>query len=69
MGDFGQDPRTSPSRSRVLARSGEPWRRLGTRVRIVLALVNELRRRGGRLGVAGLCIGGGQGMAMLEKAF
>ena len=53
----------------MLARSGEPWRRLGTRVRIVLALVNELRRRGGRLGVAGLCIGGGQGMAMLEKAF
>ncbi len=36
--------------------------------RIVLALVNELRRRGGRLGLATLCIGGGQGMAMVVEA-
>ncbi|MHB8766806.1 MAG: acetyl-CoA C-acetyltransferase [Deferrisomatales bacterium] len=36
--------------------------------RIVLTLVHELRRRGGRLGLAGLCIGGGQGMAMLVEA-
>lgn len=36
--------------------------------RIVLALANELRRRGGRLGLATLCIGGGQGMAMVIEA-
>ncbi len=36
--------------------------------RIVLALVNELRRRKGKLGLATLCIGGGQGMAMLVEA-
>ncbi|MFU8857350.1 MAG: acetyl-CoA C-acetyltransferase [Deferrisomatales bacterium] len=39
-----------------------------TGARIVLALVNELRRRQGRLGLASLCIGGGQGMAMLVEA-
>ncbi len=39
-----------------------------TGARIVLTLVNELRRRKGRLGLASLCIGGGQGMAMLVEA-
>jgi len=39
-----------------------------TGARIVLALVNELQRRRGRLGLATLCIGGGQGMAMLVEA-
>jgi len=40
-----------------------------TGARIVLTLVNEMNRSGSELGLAGLCIGGGQGMAMLlEKA-
>jgi acetyl-CoA C-acetyltransferase len=33
--------------------------------RIALHLVNELGRRGGGLGAAGLCGGGGQGEALL----
>jgi acetyl-CoA C-acetyltransferase len=36
--------------------------------RIVLHLANELRRRGGGLGVAALCGGGGQGSALLVQA-
>ncbi|GAB6064229.1 acetyl-CoA C-acetyltransferase [Deferrisoma palaeochoriense] len=36
--------------------------------RIVVTLVNELRRRGGRYGLATLCIGGGQGMALVVEA-
>ncbi len=36
--------------------------------RIVVTLVNELRRRGGRYGLASLCIGGGQGMALVVEA-
>ena len=35
--------------------------------RIVLTLVNELRRRGGGLGAAGLCGGGGQGDAAIIR--
>jgi acetyl-CoA C-acetyltransferase len=35
--------------------------------RIVLHLVNELRRRGGGTGAAGLCGGGGQGGALIIK--
>jgi acetyl-CoA C-acetyltransferase len=35
--------------------------------RIVLALVNELRRRGGGLGVAAICSGGGQGDAIVVE--
>jgi len=31
--------------------------------RIATTLLHELRRRGGRYGVASLCIGGGQGVA------
>ncbi|MGI8440513.1 MAG: acetyl-CoA C-acyltransferase, partial [Thermoleophilaceae bacterium] len=33
--------------------------------RIVMALVNELRRRGGGRGVAATCSGGGQGDAIV----
>lgn len=33
--------------------------------RIVLTLANELKRRGERYGIAALCVGGGQGMAIL----
>jgi acetyl-CoA C-acetyltransferase len=36
--------------------------------RIALALIYELRRRGGGLGAAALCGGGGQGSALLLKA-
>jgi len=36
--------------------------------RIALALIYELRRRGGGLGVAALCGGGGQGSALLVRA-
>jgi acetyl-CoA C-acetyltransferase len=35
-----------------------------TGTRIVVTLLHELRRRGGRLGLATLCISGGMGMAM-----
>jgi acetyl-CoA C-acetyltransferase len=40
---------------------GHPTGQSGTR--IVVALVHELRARGGRYGVASLCVGGGQGIA------
>jgi acetyl-CoA C-acetyltransferase len=36
--------------------------------RIALTLAYELRRRGGGLGAAGLCGGGGQGSALILKA-
>jgi acetyl-CoA C-acetyltransferase len=36
--------------------------------RVVLTLVNELRRRGGGLGAASLCGGGGQGEAAIVRA-
>jgi len=36
--------------------------------RILVTLVHELRRQGLSLGLASLCIGGGQGMAMLVEA-
>lgn len=40
---------------------GHPTGQSGTR--IVVSLVHELERRGGRYGVASLCVGGGQGIA------
>jgi len=39
-----------------------------TGARIVVALMNEMRRRNIELGLATLCIGGGQGMAMAIEA-
>lgn len=45
---------------------GHPLAASGTR--ITLALVNELRRRKGRYGAAGVCIGGGQGIAIIWEA-
>ena len=36
--------------------------------RLVLTLLKELKRRGGGLGIASLCIGGGQGTALLVEA-
>ena len=44
---------------------GHPIGMSGTRV--VLTLVNELRRRGGGLGAAALCGGGGQGDAAIVR--
>lgn len=35
--------------------------------RVIYTLVKELQRRGGRYGVASLCIGGGQGIAMIVE--
>jgi acetyl-CoA C-acetyltransferase/acetyl-CoA acyltransferase len=45
---------------------GHPVGATGTR--LVLTLLKELRRRGQRYGLATLCIGGGQGGAMLLEA-
>ena len=45
---------------------GHPLGATGTR--LVLTLLLELRRRGGRLGVASACIGGGQGIALVLEA-
>jgi acetyl-CoA acetyltransferase family protein len=45
---------------------GHPLGATGTR--LVLTLLYELRRRGGRYGVATACIGGGQGIAMVVEA-
>jgi acetyl-CoA C-acetyltransferase len=36
--------------------------------RLAFTLLHELRRRGGRLGVASLCGGGGQGDALVVRA-
>ena len=33
--------------------------------RLVVTLMHELQKRGGRYGIASLCVGGGQGMAIL----
>jgi acetyl-CoA acetyltransferase family protein len=45
---------------------GHPLGASGTR--LALTLLHELRRRRGRLGLAALCIGGGQGIAMVFEA-
>ena len=45
---------------------GHPLGMTGTR--IILTLTHELRRRGGRYGIASACIGGGQGIAVLIDA-
>lgn len=45
---------------------GHPLGATGTR--LVLTLLLELRRRGGRYGIASACIGGGQGIAILLEA-
>ena len=45
------------------------YQHLATRfARIVLALANEMKRRNVGLGLASLCIGGGQGMAIAIEA-
>ena len=42
---------------------GHPLGATGSR--LVLTLLNELQRRGGRYGLATACIGGGQGIAII----
>jgi acetyl-CoA C-acetyltransferase len=44
---------------------GHPIGASGTR--IMVTLLHEMQRRGAHLGVAGMCIGGGQGMAMVVE--
>jgi acetyl-CoA acetyltransferase family protein len=44
---------------------GHPLGATGTR--LVLTLLHELRRRGGKYGLATACIGGGQGIAMIVE--
>jgi acetyl-CoA acyltransferase 2 len=44
---------------------GHPLGATGTR--LVLTVLNELHRRGGRYGLATACIGGGQGIAMIVE--
>src|ERR1700693_1701679 len=39
-----------------------------TGARLVITLLNELRRRGARYGLATACIGGGQGIAMIVES-
>lgn len=45
---------------------GHPLAATGTRC--TLTLLKELKRRGGRYGLAGACIGGGQGIAVVVEA-
>ena len=45
---------------------GHPLGASGTR--LLITLLKELRRRGGGVGVASACIGGGQGIAMVVEA-
>ena len=40
-----------------------------TGARLTLTILQELRRRGGKYGLASACIGGGQGMAVIVEAF
>src|SRR5258705_1611050 len=44
---------------------GDPLGATGTR--LVITVLNELHRRGGRYGLATACIGGGQGIAMIVE--
>ena len=44
---------------------GHPLGATGTR--LIITLLNELHRRGGRYGLATACIGGGQGIAMIVE--
>ncbi|MEO8899571.1 MAG: acetyl-CoA C-acetyltransferase [Candidatus Dormibacter sp.] len=44
---------------------GHPIGASGTR--IMVTLLHEMQKRGARLGVAGMCIGGGQGIAMVVE--
>jgi acetyl-CoA C-acetyltransferase len=45
---------------------GHPWAASGTR--LLITVLNELRRNNLRYGLATACIGGGQGIAMIVEA-
>jgi len=45
---------------------GHPLAASGTR--LVITVLNELRRKGLKYGLATACIGGGQGIAMIVEA-
>jgi acetyl-CoA acetyltransferase len=45
---------------------GHPLAATGTR--LVLTLAHELKRSGGRYGIATACIGGGQGIAVIVES-
>jgi acetyl-CoA C-acetyltransferase len=62
MRELGLDPNKVNVNGGAVA-IGHPIGASGAR--IVGALVNELRRRGGGLGVAAICSGGGQGDAIV----
>jgi len=57
-----------PERTNVLGSGISLGHPIGcTGARILVTLVHELRRRGGGLGLAALCIGGGMGMATVVE--
>jgi acetyl-CoA acetyltransferase family protein len=60
--ELGLDPERSNVNGGAIA-LGHPLGASGARLLLTLAL--ELKRRGGRYGVASACIGGGQGIAMI----
>ena len=64
MRDLGID-RTRSTSTAARSPSGHPLGASGAR--IALHLIYELRRRGGGLGAAALCGGGGQGDALLFR--
>jgi acetyl-CoA C-acetyltransferase len=64
MGDLGIDPGICNVNGGAIA-LGHPIGMSGTRISLTLAL--ELRRRGGGIGAAALCGGGGQGDALLLR--
>ena len=37
--------------------------------RLTLTILHELRRRGGKYGLAGACIGGGMGLSVIVEAY
>ena len=53
----------------ILGGARTPFGSFGGALKDVSAVELELRRRGGRYGLAALCIGGGQGIAMVMEAF
>jgi acetyl-CoA acetyltransferase family protein len=63
--DLGLDPDKLNVNGGAIA-LGHPLGATGTR--ITLTLLKELRRRGGGVGVASACIGGGQGIALIVEA-
>jgi acetyl-CoA acetyltransferase family protein len=62
--DLGLDPDRLNVNGGAIA-LGHPLGASGTR--LVLTLLKELKRRGGGVGVASACIGGGQGIAMIVE--